>query len=672
MARIDFIGDGVHIPRMPNDVSGAPNITTTSAITIDGADEGVAVVCQAPKTGNISQFMFVTGSTVTTGATMDARLESVDESAIPARPGGLLATNTNASVVIANGETNTVKTVTLTAVGAVTRGQLIALHVKNPNTSFGNLKVMATFGEEGGNSTGFPYTLQNQSGTWATAENSGAPLIAIGYDDGTWYVPDGLYGYHTIDSTSFSNSSTPDAKGARFTLDYTHYVKGVYFWINNTNGCSVKLVTTAYHQGNNTGVLAQWDLDKDTRSQAVGLMHKLICSSDLQLDAGTYRLIIEPTSASNIQQYYAVIPSGPIFNSLGGAKWHYTAAKDPTGDGSWTNYNNVTDGYRIPFCGLIVAGTEIETSTTEMSLSSDSIDAIAAAVLGSGVALEASLTTVDTVVDAIKAKTDNLPSDPADASDIAASFTSLNTKVDTIDTVVDAIQAKTDNLPSDPADASVIAGEFTALNTKVDTIDDLLDTEVAAIKSKTDNLPTDPADASDIAAAFATVNTKLDTIDDFLDTEMAATLAAVDTEVAAIKAKTDNLPSDPADASDIAASFTTVNTKLDTIDDLLDTEVAAIKAKTDNLPASPAATGDIPSATTIATAILTRSIDSDEASATTKCLLWLIALAFNKSDVDDTNAGQITVFKTDGTTELLTQDVTQDAVNPIVAKGEAS
>jgi hypothetical protein len=113
-------------------------------------------------------------------------------------------------------------------------------------------------------------------------------------------------------------------------------------------------------------------------------------------------------------------------------------------------------------------------------------------------------------------------------------------------------------------------------------IDDFLDTEIAAIKAKTDNLPSDPADASDIAGSFTTVNTKLDTIDDFLDTE-----------IAAIKAKTDNLPADPADASDIAGSFTTVNTKLDTIDDFLDTEVAAIKAKTDNLPADPADASDI-------------------------------------------------------------------------------
>lgn len=71
-----------------------------------------------------------------------------------------------------------------------------------------------------------------------------------------------------------------------------------------------------------------------------------------------------------------------------------------------------------------------------------------------------------------------------------------------------------------------------------------------------------------------------------------------------------NLPSDPADASDISTSFSGVTTTLSsmistlaTISGYIDTEVAAIKAKTDNLPASPAATGDIPSAASVADAV---------------------------------------------------------------------
>lgn len=45
-----------------------------------------------------------------------------------------------------------------------------------------------------------------------------------------------------------------------------------------------------------------------------------------------------------------------------------------------------------------------------------------------------------------------------------------------------------------------------ATQTSLDTVDDYIDTEVAAIKAKTDNLPSDPADASDIAAAIAALN----------------------------------------------------------------------------------------------------------------------------------------------------------------------
>lgn len=77
-------------------------------------------------------------------------------------------------------------------------------------------------------------------------------------------------------------------------------------------------------------------------------------------------------------------------------------------------------------------------------------------------------------------------------------------------------------------------------------------TTLAAVKAKTDNLPADPADASDIASAFGTVNSTLATIDGRLDTEIAAILAAVDTEVGAIKTITDALLAGGATAQAIA------------------------------------------------------------------------------------------------------------------------
>jgi hypothetical protein len=60
-----------------------------------------------------------------------------------------------------------------------------------------------------------------------------------------------------------------------------------------------------------------------------------------------------------------------------------------------------------------------------------------------------------------------------------------------------------------------------ATQTSVDTIDDYVDTEIAGIKAKTDNLPSDPASASTIATAFGVTNGKIDAVDDYVDTEVA-------------------------------------------------------------------------------------------------------------------------------------------------------
>lgn len=96
-------------------------------------------------------------------------------------------------------------------------------------------------------------------------------------------------------------------------------------------------------------------------------------------------------------------------------------------------------------------------------------------------------------------------------------------------------------------------------------------------------------EARTIAAASYATATALDAVDNFLDTEVAAILAdtnelqtdwvnggRLDLLIDAIKAKTDNLPTDPADDSDIDA-------QLATIAGYLDTEIAAILADTNEL-----------------------------------------------------------------------------------------
>ena len=91
--------------------------------------------------------------------------------------------------------------------------------------------------------------------------------------------------------------------------------------------------------------------------------------------------------------------------------------------------------------------------------------------------------------------------------------------------------------------------------------------------------------ATNVLTASALASDAVAEIQSGLALESTLTVIAgyLDTEIAAIKAKTDNLPSDPASASTLAASFVTVNTKLDAIDDYVDSEVAAIKTVTDRI-----------------------------------------------------------------------------------------
>lgn len=180
-----------------------------------------------------------------------------------------------------------------------------------------------------------------------------------------------------------------------------------------------------------------------------------------------------------------------------------------------------------------------------------------------------------------------------------------------------------------------------ASQASVNTVDDFLDTEIAAIKAKTDNLPASPANEATLT-----------------------TIAGyIDTEVAAIKAKTDNLPASPANEA-----------TLTTIAGYIDTEVAAIKAKTDNLPASPAAVGSAMTLTSgerdsVADALLDRSSGIETSLTLRGAIRLILAAAAGKlsgaasstvtiRNVGDTKARITATVDADGNRSAVTTDAT--------------
>lgn len=85
-------------------------------------------------------------------------------------------------------------------------------------------------------------------------------------------------------------------------------------------------------------------------------------------------------------------------------------------------------------------------------------------------------------------------------------------------------------------------------------------------------------------------------------------------------------------------------------------DVAAVKAKTDNLPANPAAVSDIPTANQAADALLNRNISGG--SSTGRTVKQALHVLRNRSAV---SGGTLTVYDTDDATSSWTAAVSQDA-----------
>ncbi len=160
---------------------------------------------------------------------------------------------------------------------------------------------------------------------------------------------------------------------------------------------------------------------------------------------------------------------------------------------------------------------------------------------------------VNALVDAIKAKTDNLPTDPADESLLEAAIADLITRAKGLDDIYDGV-------------AAISAGDATAANQATIIADvAVVDALVDAIKASTDNLPIDPADESLLEAAIADLISRTKGLDDIHDD-----VGTVDGVADAIITDTEKIydvsiglsPADGSLASFIATGGTALGTRL--------------------------------------------------------------------------------------------------------------
>lgn len=352
MAMTTLPGGGVYVPA-PTPTLAA--VAVSSAISMSANNSKIGWVFRAPRTGNLAAVGWRT-TAVSVGGTIDLRLETVDDTT-GSPSGTLVDTNTNVSLAITTGEANTLITSTLTAAAAVTAGDVIAWVPTNPGASPANLSA-AGLTLPGGNCN-FPYLLQHNGTSW-TKISTAVPLLMVQYDDGIWYPVTGALPPATpVNTTAFSTSSTPDVRGLRFQLPVAVRVTGAWVSMDLDGDCAVRLVSTAYNQGAGTGILATATLDANVRGPNSATIYYVTFDTPVDLAASTYyRLIVEPTTTTNLSVYDASVASAAQLAAFaGGADFHLTTAKDPTGDGDWTNYNSGT--FRNPYMGVLFDAVDV-------------------------------------------------------------------------------------------------------------------------------------------------------------------------------------------------------------------------------------------------------------------------------------------------------------------------
>lgn len=332
----------IEYPAQWNDISTTPGFSSVTTYQFDAANEAWGYVLQAPATGSITGAGFRTG-TVTTGATIDVRLETVDASGFPSNT--LWATNTNnASVVINSTDDNVWFNTTFTAAASVTIGNFIALVFKNPASSPGNMQFSGFADAE---VYCFPYACQ-LTASWAKVTAVEVPCLTLNYG-GTYYSIPATLPITAINTHTYNNGSTPDVYANKITLPFRARCCGFWAHIDLDGDCVVKLYDA------NSTVLASVTIDKDHRQATAGDGSWFYFSSKVTLEPNTvYYLGFEPSSATSMSIYSVDVNTAAILDACGADRnMHYATAKDPTNSGSWT----ATTTRRLS-AGLLLDGFE--------------------------------------------------------------------------------------------------------------------------------------------------------------------------------------------------------------------------------------------------------------------------------------------------------------------------
>lgn len=327
------------LPEIPAPYMGSSaqnaTIVTQGNSAVTSANISAAAIVEAPKTGNVSKVFGLIG-TVSSTPVVDFRLETLSGQ-FPS--GTLLGTNSNNTQAVAN---NTGYEVTLTTPVAVTKGQKLAIVITYVSGGTTNVKINNAFAN-----SKYPYGAFKTGGTYAAAST---PVVALGYDDGTY--PENYPLLPAVETATTFNVDTvaADERGNRFSFDATVY--GCAFQLLYQNSSAAADFSIVLYDTDGTSVMESIAIDADQLFGTSGGWMKVYFTQVRTFVAGgIYRAVIKPTtSTDNAWVRFQAISTTLMQAMPGNGDFKGTARVD---GGAWSDTD--TDWYPI---GVMLSGVD--------------------------------------------------------------------------------------------------------------------------------------------------------------------------------------------------------------------------------------------------------------------------------------------------------------------------
>jgi hypothetical protein len=306
---LQAIKHGIPFPAWPATFSVAPSLST-GTYTIDAAGEKAAYVFAASAAKAIRK-VHVRTATVATGDTVDVRIETVDTGANGDPTGTLHTVNSNGALVIAGGDDNVWKSVTLTAdTATLAIGDVLSIVIVN-----GGGGGSMTFAGYADHNHYFPY---GELFTSAWAKQLTPPIIVPEYSDGS-FAP--IYGYLDIggpvNTNTFKSDDTTNKRGNQFQLAFPARATGAWAFVDGDATFTIKLFDS-----DGTSVLGTTAATNAFQRQTTtgGLFFLPFTTTATLAASTTYYLAVVPGTTANISTYDFDVPAAGMLDMFPGGQ----------------------------------------------------------------------------------------------------------------------------------------------------------------------------------------------------------------------------------------------------------------------------------------------------------------------------------------------------------------